>query len=243
MEAVKRCPFLRTETFGYCFLFPVKKIIPIDKIKTDSLCLSGCYQKCEEYIETKDKTFNKPNKAFDENVNGFKVRSGYLYHQGHTWIKEESDKRVRIGIDDFACRLLQGIDTIEFTAQNNMLKAGRAFVKVLSGNKAAFVISPVDGELLEVNGILKKDITILNRDPYGDGWILMAKVKDNGMKWLMHDMIAKKWIETESERLHSIIGQDIGTTMTDGGIIMDRLEAVMNEEEWLRFTRAFLLNG
>ncbi len=243
MENNKRCPFLKIQACGYCSLFSVRKMIPIDQMKTESLCLSQEYQHCEQYIDMEKKSLSKPAASMNEDVKGFIIRKNYFYNYGHTWVKKENENEVRIGIDDFASKLLGSIKRVELISGTNALNSGKVFMKVWCGEKNAYLISPVDGMVLEVNKLVKEDAGIVKREPYDNGWLLLAKTKNEGLKWLFSGTIAKEWVKIETERLHNIIGQDVGTTVTDGGVMIERLTSLMQEEEWNAFIRAFMLNG
>ncbi|MGB9736593.1 MAG: hypothetical protein ACP5JP_09675 [bacterium] len=58
MRSNKRCPFLKIELCGYCSLFPIKKMIPVEKMKTACACLSECYSDCPQFIEAGSRALN-----------------------------------------------------------------------------------------------------------------------------------------------------------------------------------------
>ncbi len=244
MENNKRCPFLKIQVCGYCSLFPMKKLIPVDQMKTKSLCLSADYQQCCQYTDVVKKELKKPcisdTEVKEIDIKGFVVKRDYFYHYGHTWVKKNGENRVKIGIDTFASKLLSNINNIEFISNTNMLNNGKPFAKVQCGDKTGLLISPIDGSIMGINDSVKEDVGIVNREPYENGWLIDAYVDSNGLKWLLSDEQAGKWMEIEVERLHSIIRQDIGTTMTDGGIIIESLSSVIDEDEWNLLVKAFL---
>ena len=247
MENNKRCPFLKMQVCGYCSLFPLKKMIPVDQMKTKSMCLSGEYQQCTQFGEATS-TGAAENPAYpadgmEKDVKGFIIRKNYFYHYGHTWVKQDAENRIKIGIDSFASKLLGKIQHVEFLSGTSILNSGKAFMQVECGGKTGTLISPVDGTIVAVNRFLETDAALVNREPYDNGWMLAATVDGMGVKWLLNDALAVQWMEIEAERLHSIVRQDIGITMTDGGIMFESLASVITEEEWKPLMRAFLLNG
>lgn len=246
MENNKRCPFLKIQVCGYCSLFPLKKMIPVDQMKTASLCLSGDYRQCSQYDDVAKKERNKPPvsapEVAEQDVKGFMVRKNYFYHYGHTWVKKEGENKVKIGIDSFASRLLSNIQKIQPVSDTNILSSGKAFMKVQCGEKGGLLMSPIDGVILTTNESVQRDAGIVNREPYDHGWLLTASIKNDGLKWLLHEELAGRWMEIEAERLHRFIRQDIGMTITDGGIMIESLASVIDEEEWKTLIRAFLLN-
>jgi glycine cleavage system H lipoate-binding protein len=64
-------------------------------------------------------------------IKGFRIPQGYYLHSGHTWIKVEESSTVRVGIDEFAQRLLGPFDRIEAPLLGKEVKQG----KVLDGSQ------------------------------------------------------------------------------------------------------------
>ncbi len=243
MENKRQCPFIKKVLVEYCTAIPFKKMIPVDQIKTDSLCLAGEYERCAVYSEAANKTSDlKRFNADIEIVKGFIVRKNYYYHQAHTWVKLEDKNIVKIGIDDFASKLLNGINHIDLPDTGQMIRMGEPFAKVWCGNKSADIISPVNGEIVTTNNGIKRDVSCINNDPYSEGWLITSRTDNDDMKWLMHADMTAKWTAIESERLRSVIGTEIGITMTDGGEINRFLSTVESEEEWRTLVKVFLLN-
>ncbi len=247
MENNKRCPFLKIQVCGSCSLFPLSKMIPVDQMKTRSMCLTPDYTACSQYTDVTSREHNGTpavrEESTDNGVKGFVVKKNYFYHYGHTWVQKGTAHSVRIGIDSFAGRLLSNIQRIELVAPEKMLNSGTAFMKVWCGDKTGMLISPVDGALSGVNGALNRDPGIANREPYDRGWLVTADIQEQSLKWLLNDELALRWMEIEGERLRRIVQQDIGLTMTDGGMIIESLASLVDEDEWKPLMRAFLLNG
>lgn len=246
MENNKRCPFLKIQVCGYCSLFPLRKMIPVDQMKTKSMCLSGDYARCSQYTDVSAREQNNAQVVQEESmqsdIRGFIVRKNYFYHYGHTWVRREAVGSVRIGIDGFAGKLLSNIQQMELIAPANTISSGKAFMKIRCGDKTGMLMSPVDGTLSGFNGAVNREPGIVNREPYDRGWLITASIQEHGLKWLLNDELAVKWMEIEAERLHSIVRQDIGITITDGGMIIESLASLVDAEEWKPLMRAFLLN-
>ena len=246
MENNKRCPFLKIQVCGYCSMFPIKKMIPVEQMKTTNLCLSSGYVQCPQYNEVAKKEQSKtavhnPD-VIEQDIKGFKIRKNYFYHYGHTWVKKENEGMVKIGIDSFASKLLGNIQDLQLLSDTYILNSGKPFMRFQCADKTGLLISPVDGAILTLNEAILNNKEIINKEPYDTGWLLYANIKNDGLKWLLNDELAKKWMEIEVERLHSIIRQDIGTTLTDGGNIPENLVSMVDEAEWKTLMKAFLLN-
>ena len=92
----------------------------------------------------------------------------------HVWARQEDDLIV-VGLTDVAQNLAKNILSVTPKAAGRRIGQGKSVATVESSKWVGPVPSPVEGELAEVNEALEGDPGILNRDPYGAGWI--AKVR------------------------------------------------------------------
>jgi glycine cleavage system H protein len=92
----------------------------------------------------------------------------------HVWARQE-DGLVVVGLTDVAQNLAKNIISVTPKAVGRRIAQGRSVATVESSKWVGPVPSPVEGELAEVNEALATDPGILNREPYGGGWI--AKVR------------------------------------------------------------------
>jgi glycine cleavage system H protein len=99
-----------------------------------------------------------------------------LYTAAHYWLLEESAGVWRVGLTRFATRMLGEIVEFGLTvAPGDAIALGQT-VGFLEGFKAmSDVYSTVDGELVGVSADLERDITLLESDPYGRGWLFRAR--------------------------------------------------------------------
>ena len=96
------------------------------------------------------------------------------YSKSHEWIKTEDGITV-VGITDFAQDALGDVVFVNLPAEGDAVTAGESFGDVESVKAVSDIISPVTGEICEVNEALADAPETLNSDPYG-AWII--KVKD-----------------------------------------------------------------
>ncbi len=96
------------------------------------------------------------------------------YAKDHEWGRLEEDK-VRVGISDYAQDQLGDITYVELPAVGDSFKRGAQFGTVESTKAVADLFMPVGGEILAVNEALRESPELLNRDPYGEGWIVDVK--------------------------------------------------------------------
>jgi len=102
------------------------------------------------------------------------VKSDLLYTRTDEWIKEEGENVV-IGITDYAQKKLKYIVNVELPEVGSPIKKGDTVATLESVKSVADVYSPVEGEVVEVNEKLTESPEILNKDPYGGGWIIKLK--------------------------------------------------------------------
>lgn len=92
------------------------------------------------------------------------------YTDQHEWVKQEGDV-LKIGITDYAQAALGDLVFVELPAKGKQVKLNDAFVVVESVKAASEVFAPVSGEVAEVNEALAKNPELINKAPYGEGWI------------------------------------------------------------------------
>ena len=98
-----------------------------------------------------------------------------LYTESHEWIKREGDN-VRIGISDHAQSELTDVVYVELPKIDRQASAKEAIAVVESVKAASDIYAPVKGTVVEVNKALEADPGLINREPYGQGWIFVLKI-------------------------------------------------------------------
>ncbi len=99
------------------------------------------------------------------------------YTKEHEWIKIEGDQGT-IGITEFAQKELGDIVFIEVETVGETLDIEEAFGTIEAVKTVSDLFMPVSGEVLEFNETLESNPEIVNKDPYGDGWIVKIKISD-----------------------------------------------------------------
>ena len=99
------------------------------------------------------------------------------YTETHEWVTVD-DSLATIGITDYAQAQLGDVVFLELPRVGKLLEAGDSFGVVESVKAASDLYSPVAGAVAEVNEILNTSPELVNRDPYGEGWLI--KVNLNG---------------------------------------------------------------
>lgn len=99
------------------------------------------------------------------------------YTKDHEWAKKEGSK-VRIGISDYAQDQLGDIVFVELPPVGSLFAKGGQFGTVESVKAVSEVYMPLDGEISAVNRALADAPELLNKDPYGQGWMVEISPKD-----------------------------------------------------------------
>jgi glycine cleavage system H lipoate-binding protein len=175
-----------------------------------------------------------------EDVRGFLLHPGLFYHRGHTWVMPQEDGTVRIGLDDFSRRLVDGVVKVALPAKGSEVRQGRAAAQLDCGEKRAELFSPVTGLVTAVNESLAKNGSALERDPYGKGWLFTARVSNQKFKKLPTGVAAKEWLEREIGRLSVFLQGELGATAADGGDLIPKPPRVLSKEQWENLVETFL---
>ena len=103
------------------------------------------------------------------------VPDDLLYTETHEWARREGDK-VRVGITDHAQSELTDVVYVELPKMDRQANAKEAIAVVESVKAASDIYAPVKGTVVEVNKALEADPGLINREPYGQGWIFVLKI-------------------------------------------------------------------
>jgi glycine cleavage system H protein len=96
------------------------------------------------------------------------------YLKTHEWFKLENNFIV-MGITDHAADELTDITYVKIPEKGKMIHSGGVITEIESVKATSEIFSGMDGKIVEVNAVLETDPGLINRDPFGQGWI--AKLK------------------------------------------------------------------
>lgn len=105
------------------------------------------------------------------------VPADLKYTKEHEWAKLEGD-RVRIGITAFAQEQLGDVVFVELPRVGTRVTAHQAFGVVESVKAVSDLFAPVTGQVAEINSELAQKPELINKDPYGKGWMLLVTPAD-----------------------------------------------------------------
>lgn len=103
------------------------------------------------------------------------IPSNLKYSKDHEWIRVEGDVAY-IGITDFAQSQLGDIVFVDIATEGETLEQDETFGSIEAVKTVSDVFMPVSGEVLEFNEALNDAPESVNKDPYGEGWIIKVKL-------------------------------------------------------------------
>ncbi|MBN2540704.1 MAG: glycine cleavage system protein GcvH [Bacilli bacterium] len=106
-----------------------------------------------------------------------KVLKGLLYSNDHEWVKKLNDEEVLVGITDFAAKELGSVVFVDLPEVGDAVEANTEFGAVESVKAASDLVSPVSGEVLEINEDLVGEPEQVNEDAFA-AWMIKVKLSN-----------------------------------------------------------------
>jgi len=132
-------------------------------------------------------------------VDDYDLPDELFYHNDHAWAKIESDGTILVGMNDFYQKSAGDTTYIDLPFEGDEVEQGETCGKIQSAKWVGKFVSPISGEILEVNEELEDDCTLINKSPYKEGWIMKIKPSDleSDKKNLITGDKIKPWLEKE----------------------------------------------
>ena len=173
-------------------------------------------------------------------VGEFAIPGGVFISEGHTWASVGQDGTVRIGIDDFAKKLIGKIDDISFPNLGMNIQKGQPLFSIKQGKKITHFNSPVSGLVSKLNQDLRDDLHTLEYSPYEKNWFCTvdAEKLDTELAELKIGRNAVTYYQEEIDRfvkqMKELLKDDKGSDEIYWGQI-EKLE----EKDWYYITGEF----
>jgi glycine cleavage system H protein len=134
-------------------------------------------------------------------IKGYNMPDELYYHKEHSWARVEGSK-VTIGMNDFFQKESGDIVFIDLPEEEDEVEQGEICGKIQSRKWIGKLVAPVSGEIVEVNEELEEETSLINSDPYGEGWILVIEAQEEDrlqeeLKNLMQGDAVAAFIEEE----------------------------------------------
>jgi glycine cleavage system H lipoate-binding protein len=176
------------------------------------------------------------------NVSGYQVADGYYYHVGHSWARFEHGGRVRVGFDDFLCRIFGAPDAVELPPLGAGIKQNEVAWSISRDEHKAAILSPVTGRVLARNHKVIEHPEIVNEDPYRHGWLFILepdRPKQN-LKGLFFGEENVQWLEKEISALMGLLGPEYQELAATGAEPVRDIFGNFPEIGWDCLTKTFL---
>ena len=173
-------------------------------------------------------------------------------HPAHVWARVEEQGKVRIGLDDFAQRLVGRIYSVGLPAADTRVSNGNTSWRIVHAAGETKIPIPIKGILEKGNEKLMVSPSLINQDPYGEGWALYMRPDnlENSLKEFHYGEQAKAWSVKEYSRLNHALAKltdhssiDLGTTLPDGGRPFENFIAFLSPEQQRKIIALFLKGG
>ena len=105
------------------------------------------------------------------------VPANLKYSNDHEWLRVEGDVAV-IGITDYAQSQLGDIVFVDVPTVGETIEANEVFGSIEAVKTVSDAFSPVSGEVIEFNEAVEADSALVNKDPYGEGWLVKIKMSN-----------------------------------------------------------------
>ncbi len=177
-------------------------------------------------------------------VGGFQVPDNLRYHPGHTWALSESPSLVRVGMDDFASKLIGKFEHLALPQRGQWVRQGQKLITVLRDGTKVDMVSPIEGSVADINDAVLQNPELARRDPYGEGWLVTVQSPDarTNFRNLLTGALARWWTEEAASRLQRRVPAALGALAQDGGVAMDNITAQMPDQNWAELAREFFLS-
>jgi glycine cleavage system H protein len=108
------------------------------------------------------------------------VPDDLVYTTEHEYVQRTGDAAVvRVGITDYAQGELGDVVFVNLPKPGEALASHQSFGTIEAVKAVSELYSPLAGEVVEVNGALERDPAVVNRDPYGEGWMVSLRLADS----------------------------------------------------------------
>ena len=135
-------------------------------------------------------------------IEGYDMPDELFYHKEHGWARVEDDGKITVGMDGLFAKTAGDIVYVDMPMEGDDVSQDETIGKVQSSKWIGKLISPIGGEIAELNEAVETDSTLINSDPYGEGWILKIEPsnKDEDLGNLMQGAAVVEWIKAEAQK-------------------------------------------
>ena len=186
--------------------------------------------------------------ASDDFTKGeFSIPGGVFISKNHTWVNMNQAGIAKIGIDDFAKKLIGRVHSIELPNLGMNVKAGQPLFTIKQGNRSITFNSPVSGKVSQINTLLKDNVDALDVTPYERNWVcaLDAENLDNEIKDMHIGKSAVSFFQEDIEKFKTIFAEVLksekkGDEYLEEGLFIGQLENI-SDVNWNKIIAEFFV--
>jgi len=188
----------------------------------------AAFQAAERFVPAINEWFSLPEEIY--------------YHLGHSWAAPGGRNLVKVGIDDFAQKLVGKINAIHVPGIGSTITQGDTGWSLEVDSKKIDMLSPVDGKVVAINDKIVNSPENINQYPYVS-WVMEVESPrfSTNKKQLLSGSLAKKWMEEMKENLMSRMNYNLGLLYQDGGQLVDGMARNLDKENWDELAKEFFL--
>ncbi|MEW6507961.1 MAG: response regulator [Bacteroidota bacterium] len=174
----------------------------------------------------------------------FAIPGGVFISEGHCWTSIGQDGTAKIGIDDFAKKLIGKITGIDFPNLGMNIIKGQPLFSIKQGNRIVQFLSPVSGQVKNINHELTEDLEALDFTPYEKNWIcsIDADKLDSELTQLKIGKNAVVYYQEEIDRYIKLIKELVKPDSTESFELQWGQLEKLDEKEWYMITGEFFKN-
>jgi len=174
-------------------------------------------------------------------VGGFFIAPDRYYHPNHVWVQPLNGK-VRVGIDDFARKLLGELSDIRVVSCDDAVPSNVVWGLECNGYTVSMML-PFAGRLIRTNQDILDVPSLVTKDPYGRGWIMMIAPTcfDQDRAALMEFPQALQWLQGEAKRLRARCEAWLGGQVREEQVIIPGdFSRLIPRHDWEKIVAEFL---
>jgi glycine cleavage system H lipoate-binding protein len=174
----------------------------------------------------------------------FQIPGGVFISEGHCWANVSEDGTVKVGLDDFAKKIIGKIDSVGLPNLGMVVKKDQSLFTVTQGQRTISFKSPVSGKVKEVNKFINDEIDSFNLNPYDVNWIceIDADELDSELPSLKIGKAAVSFYQEDIERLQALKKKTITgkkAELEPEGVIFAGEMEKLDDISWKRFAEEF----
>jgi glycine cleavage system H lipoate-binding protein len=220
--------------------------LPADQRKCRYMLMGEVsYKICPNSFRCGDCTFDQMMQdriqpAYEANIKelpqvaGFYLSEKLYYFRNHTWLRLERNGQYRVGIDDFASRIIGKPQGIVLPSIGKSLDLEEHAWTVNHAHSDLEFLSPVKGVVTSTNQALLDDVAVINQQPYARGWLMTIEpesiMKSN--RNFLTGPEANAWMVEEANLLSKHLSAEAGATMHDGASLRADFSSLLSKEKW-----------